>query len=242
MTLLLRDEAFYNSYGFRSFKYLGDSLNTIRLLNDKNCMEAAILNLDDHLDYSLLGNIANEAFMPLTYGGALSNLRDVAKVISHGYEKIVLKDTPLGLKLAREVSETFGAQAVSICINYGSTKKNGLKKFLPFRTRPQKFLGKTKMLEARLEAALNTNPGELFLQNIDRDGRECGFDLDILDSLKSVTTPVVLSGGSRGLDDIKIVNKINKGIDFAGTTAYCFHNGGMLINYPKMREIYSLKM
>ena len=46
--------------------------------------------------------------------------------------------------------------------------------------------------------------GEIFLCNIDREGSGKGFDLETLEQIsKSVSIPVIASGGAGNLEDIK---------------------------------------
>lgn len=237
VTLLYKDGAFYNSKQFKQYDYLGDPLNIIQLFNAKNCMEASILNLDaGPIDFEEFQTIASEAFMPMSYGGGVENIDDASKMISFGFEKIVLKDTQRGLTLAKEISKKFGSQAVSICVNYNALENNKrvLSKF--FRSKR-----KEDSLSARLKRIENLPCGEILLQNIAADGTGIGYDADILPSLHGIRTPILLSGGCRGLTDVISLNKKAPWLNFAGSTCYSYRNGGILINYPSQESLEILK-
>ena len=76
--LILNDGIFYNSRNFKTYDYLGDPINIIRLLNAKECMEACVLNIgDSKINYELLNDISDEALMPLSYGGNISDFNQM---------------------------------------------------------------------------------------------------------------------------------------------------------------------
>lgn len=239
VTLLYKNGAFYNSREFKRYDYLGDPLNIIQLLNSKNCMEATILNLDEGpIDFAEFKTLASEAFMPMSYGGSIQNIRDASRIISLGYEKIVFKDSDRGLTLANEVANKFGAQAVSICINYN---------------RPQKMIDKINILRRisgndnaqeikdRLNRVEKYSFGEILLQNMSADGMQMGYDVSLIPFLKNIRVPILLSGGSRGLSDVLKINRIAPWMNFAGTTSYTYSNGGILVNYPTQESLLELK-
>lgn len=239
VTLLYRDGAFYNSREFKKYDYLGDPLNIIQLLNSKNCMEATILNLDKGpINYAEFKTLASEAFMPMSYGGSIQNITDASNIISLGYEKIVLKDTDKGLTLANEIANKFGSQAVSICINYNRPKKK-LER-INILKRVNRYEG-LQAISDRLNRIKKYSFGEILLQNMSADGMQIGYDVNILPILKKVSVPILLSGGSRGLRDVKQINEIAPWLNFAGTTSYAYSNGGILVNYPSQESLFELR-
>jgi cyclase len=69
----------------RQFKdniYLGDPINSVRILNDKYIEELIVLDIDAGKnklgpDINQIKIIASECFSPVTYGGGLRNLDDI---------------------------------------------------------------------------------------------------------------------------------------------------------------------
>ena len=237
VSLIYQNGAFYNSRGFKNYEYLGDPLNIIQLLNSKNCMEAAILNLDDTIDFREFSVLASEAFMPMSYGGAINSLEDATKLISMGFEKVILKDTEKGLDLAREVVAKFGSQAVCICVNINDKRK--LKSDFIKRV----FMKGVEEIDlvTRIKLLLEVEPGDLLIQDIMRDGCECGLNDGILPDLANLKIPVLLSGGLRGFQEILSMNEKYPWLNFAGSTSYTFKNGGILVNYPIAEQLNLLK-
>ena len=91
--LNLKDNALIKTKQFQEKIYLGDALNTVRVLNDLDVDELIILDIycsknKNKLNYPLIEKIASECFMPLTYGGGLKNIEEVKTLFSIGIEKM----------------------------------------------------------------------------------------------------------------------------------------------------------
>ena len=78
---------------FKKPVYVGDPVNAVKIFNDKEVDELIFLDITataqgrkPNLRY--ITEIATEAFMPLCYGGGLSNLEDIRAVIKAGIEKV----------------------------------------------------------------------------------------------------------------------------------------------------------
>ena len=68
----------------------------IKIFNDKEVDELLFLDIDASKekrgrDYKLLENIATECFMPLGYGGGISNVEQVNRIFNIGIEKLAEK-------------------------------------------------------------------------------------------------------------------------------------------------------
>ncbi len=85
--------------------------------------------------------------------------------------------------------------------------------------------------------------GEIFVNNIDRDGMQNGYDIKLMKLLSnSVDIPVVACGGASKLEDIKdLINKTDVSAVAAGSlfVFYGVHNA-VLITYPKYKELEKL--
>ena len=77
--VLLKDESLVKTYKFNKFTYVGDPANTLSIFNDLLVDELVILDIsavksNQPPNFKLLKQIAEECFMPLTYGGGITNL------------------------------------------------------------------------------------------------------------------------------------------------------------------------
>ena len=92
--LTIQDNDLVKTIQFKNPRYIGDPVNSVKIFNDKGVDELCILDitvskLNKEPNYQLLQEIANEAFMPLSYGGGLRTLDQVKQIIKMGYEKVV---------------------------------------------------------------------------------------------------------------------------------------------------------
>ena len=90
--LLLRDFDFVKSFSFKDCMYLGDPLNVIKILNEKFIDELVILNISkgNCSNFDFLSDIYSEAFIPISYGGALNDLDTIEQLLGLGIELVVL--------------------------------------------------------------------------------------------------------------------------------------------------------
>ena len=90
--LLLDEGDLYKTKNFCKPKYIGDPLNTVRILNEKEVDELIVLDISSTKnntppDWELISLIAKECRMPLCYGGGVKSVAMVEKLISLGVEK-----------------------------------------------------------------------------------------------------------------------------------------------------------
>ncbi len=83
------------SVKFKDYKYVGDPINAVRIFNEKEVDELAIIDIDASRenrppDISRIQEIVSEAFMPIAYGGGITSVDEVKKILSVGVEKVIL--------------------------------------------------------------------------------------------------------------------------------------------------------
>src|ERR1044072_6269517 len=94
-TLLLGEEGLVKTVRFSRRRYIGDPINAVRIFNDKEVDELVLLDIDagkrkDRIRFEAVEEIVSEAFMPVAYGGGISTVEDIARLIRCGVEKVVL--------------------------------------------------------------------------------------------------------------------------------------------------------
>ena len=113
--LLLDGNSFVKTKNFRKPVYLGDPINIVKIFNTKFVDELVILNISKNpeIDFSFLERIAQEAFMPVTFGGQVNSLQSVKNIFSCGFEKIsfqsALFDNP---ELIKQAVSIYGSQSL----------------------------------------------------------------------------------------------------------------------------------
>ena len=95
-SLLLRQNDLVKTLKFKDPKYIGDPINAIRIFNEKEVDELLVLDIDasklkQEPNYSLIEEFASECFMPLAYGGGITDVEQASRLFNLGVEKVVLQ-------------------------------------------------------------------------------------------------------------------------------------------------------
>jgi cyclase len=240
-TLLLREESLVKTVRFGRFTYVGDPANTVRIFNELEVDELLFLDITasredrgPHLE--VLADIADECFMPLGYGGGISERAQADAVFGLGFEKVVL-NTHASRRptLISEIARHYGSQAVMVSIDvkvgrFGSTSVYGMGGSHDTRRDPVTWAREVEALGA----------GEILLTSIDREGTWAGFDLDLLKQVSdAVSIPVIAHGGGGSLAHIRAAVKDAGASAVALGSMVVFQKRGMgvLVNFPNAQQI-----
>ena len=146
----------------------------------------------------ILKQATKETFIPITIGGGIKTIKDIKGALSAGADKVAINTQAVkNLDFIREAAEMFGSQSI-----VGSVVARR------HRYRWEAFIDNAKHRThkdaidwaAELEKA---GVGEIMVTSIDNDGRQNGFDIDLVDALtKRVNIPVIASGGAGSSNDI----------------------------------------
>jgi len=238
--LLLDKGGVYKTVKFKNPVYIGDPLNAVKILNDKEVDELIFLDINAsgekrEPDFDYLASIAGECFMPLCYGGAVSSIAQIKKLIFSGIEKVAINSSALSNpEFIREAADKFGSSTIVVSIDvsknlfgkYQVHNKNKIK---------TKFSNPISMAEEMNKLGA----GELLINAVDRDGMMSGFDTELINKISSlVDIPVVACGGGGNLKHFKPVIDAGASAIAAGSM-FVFHgvHKAVLINYPSQSEL-----
>ena len=202
---------------FKDRIYLGDPLNAIKVFNDKMVDELIILDIGkkipDQINYKFLKNIADECFMPLTYGGGIASVKSAAKVFELGFEKICLQTAALSnTKLITELANQFGSQSIVCSVDILLDWK---KTYCIYNYNLKaKYNNPNKIIRSFVDSGA----GEIVINSINRDGLQSGPEFNLINSLEFFEVPIIYVGGISSLDDMNLV--FEKKIDAIGAGAY----------------------
>jgi cyclase len=78
--LLLRNGRLVKTIRFDKPRYIGDPINAVRIFNDMEVDEVAVLDIGatrngTGIPFELIGEMASECFMPMVYGGGIRTWR-----------------------------------------------------------------------------------------------------------------------------------------------------------------------
>lgn len=240
--LLLHKGGLIKSVRFKNYKYVGDPINAVKIFNEKEVDEIAVIDIDASRDnrepdIKKIAEIAGEAFMPMAYGGGISTIEQVKNLFYNGIEKIILNKAAVAQpRLITEAARLFGSQSVMVSID---VKKSLLKGNRVYTDNGKTNTGITPVDFARQME--NAGAGEIFLNSIDRDGTYSGYDESLINEVAHVVQiPVVAMGGASGVNDFCAA--VGQGASaVAAGSMFVFqrpHNA-VLISYPTQQELKS---
>lgn len=180
--------------GFNSWRSVGHAVQAVRVHQNRFVDELFVLDISatdkgKGPDLKLVESFAEECFMPLTIGGGIRNIEDVARLIRQGADKVCIGTAAFNNPaLIKEAADKFGSQAIVISIDVGLDDyvyvNSGKVKT---HWRPQDYALELERMGA----------GEILLNSIPREGTLSGYDLiNIKVVNEAVAIPVVACGGA----------------------------------------------
>ena len=230
--ILIENRDCVKTFKYKKKKYLGDPINIIKIFNDLGVDEIIVINLDNKLiDYEYFYFLSEESFVPLSFGGGLKDMQNIKKILSLGYEKIILNSAFYkDLDFINNSIKEFGSSTISISVNI---KKNLFGSYYLYDHIQKKIL-KNMKLENCYETLDKINPGEIIFNFVDLEGTRNGFDFIKIDEIikNNKNKNVVINGGAKNFDDILELKKRNiSGVAASSLFSFMGSDDGILINY-----------
>jgi cyclase len=228
--------------GFKDRTYIGDPINTVRILNEMMIDEMFIIDIDQKsnfsdIDFEYLEKISSNCFSPLSYGGGINSLDDARRILACGYEKIVLNRALFkNPELIISISNEFGNQCVvaSVDLKYEISGELSIRN-------DNIGLKNISMLGKWLKEICEKGVGEVMLTDVEREGSFRGSNLELAREVSSfLTVPIIINGGVSGLADAG--NLLRSGATAAAASSLFMFEGpsrAVLINYPTNEELIS---
>ncbi len=194
--LLLKDGIVVQSIGFRRYLPVGRPEIAVEFLNQWGIDEIVLLDIDAFrqgrkIDLDIVRRVSKYCQVPLTVGGGLRTLDDLTDAIHSGADKISLNSIVHTYpELVREGAGKFGSQCIIVSID---ALRNG-QNYEVMTDSGRRATGMNPVELAQKVEALGA--GELFLNSIDRDGSQNGYDMNICEkTAAAVDIPVIICGG-----------------------------------------------
>jgi cyclase len=182
---------------FESLRDVGDPVELAERYERDGADEIVLLDIGASPEarptlIDVVRRTAERLFIPLTVGGGISSVDDVATVLRAGADKVSINSAAVRRPdLVDRCAARFGSQCIVASIDakrYG----DGWRVF----TRGGRQKTSLDVLEWASECATR-GAGEILLTSIDRDGTRAGYDHDLTAAVsRAVATPVVASGGA----------------------------------------------
>jgi len=179
--------------------------------------------------YDVVRRTAEEVFIPLTVGGGVRSVDDVARLLSVGADKVGVNSAAIARPgLIDEIADRFGAQVLvlSLDVKRSETPASGF----AVTTHGGRTESDLDALEWAREA-IERGAGELLVNSIDADGTKEGFDLELVGLMREISSvPVIASGGAGSA--AHFAPAIHAGAD-AVLAASVFHSGQLTVGAVK---------
>lgn len=165
----------------------------------------------------IIEKTTNNVFIPITVGGGLRSINDVAAALNAGADKVSINTAAIkNPKLITEVSRRFGSQCMVLSIQAKRHSNHWEAYYDNGREHSHLDVIDWAMKGEELGA------GEIMLTSVDKEGTAKGFDVDLIKAVTDVVSiPVIASGGMGKLDDI--TPAIKNGHADAIAMAYVLH-------------------
>jgi cyclase len=183
---------------FVNLKDAGDPVEVAKRYSDQGADEIAFLDITATKEkrktlVEVVSKVAEQVFVPLTVGGGIKSVNDVANLLLAGADKVSINSAAVvDPGLIANCSKTFGAQCIVVAIDARKNLNDGTWQiFTHGGTQPT---GLDAVDWARKVEKLGA--GELLITSMDKDGTKTGFDTELTRAISSsVGIPVIASGG-----------------------------------------------
>jgi len=140
-----------------------------------------------------LSSLARTCFMPLAAGGGIKSLTDARRLFLAGADKVVVNTSLFeSPEVVRDITRTFGAQAVVASVDYRTSLDGRREVYLDGGKRATGM-----SLKEGIDLVNQAGVGELYLTSINHDGTGTGYDLEGLrEALQEAVVPIIVSGGA----------------------------------------------
>lgn len=244
---------------FANLRDVGDPVDLARRYQDEGADEIVFLDISASTEgrgtlLDVVSRTAQNLFIPLTVGGGINEVADIALALRAGADKVSINTAGVNRpELISEASARFGKQCIVASIDARLEKRTvelvthtdstpGAQQqqqtaapssttwFRVFTQGGRTATELDAIAWARQCAAMGA--GEILVTSIDQDGRRNGYDLELTARVvEAVNVPVIASGGAGGPEHIRDVFLL-AGAD-AALAAGIFHDGTTTVRAVK---------
>jgi imidazole glycerol-phosphate synthase subunit HisF len=177
--------------------------------------------------YDLVRRTAEQVFIPLTVGGGVRSVDDVDRLLQSGADKVSIASAALNdPSVIEAIANRFGSQVLVLSLD---AKRDSNGAFVATKNGGRVVTDIDAL--SWVKRAIDLGVGEVLLNSIDADGTQAGFDIEMLEKVRAVSSvPLIASGGAGKAQDF--VAAAQAGAD-AILAASIFHNRSVTIQEVK---------
>lgn len=219
---------------FQGLADVGDPVALARMYYESGADEITFLDVSASIEgrqamLDVIEQTASSIFIPLTVGGGVTKIEDVASYLEAGADKVSLGTSAItNPDLIDQISGKYGDQIVVVSLDvledlnspsgftlttHGGTKATGIDAL--------EWIAKNQ----------HRGIGELLINSVDADGTREGFNTNLIAVVRGATAlPLIASGGAGKVSDF--LPAVTAGAN-AVLAASVFHNGSLTIAQVK---------
>ncbi len=219
---------------FVDLRDAGDPVEMARVYDAAGADELTVLDItassgDRSTTYDMVGQAAEQVFIPLTVGGGVRTVDDVDRLLRAGADKVGINTAAIARpEVIGEISRRFGNQVLVLSVDARRAPDQ------PSGFEVTTHGGRQSAgidAVAWVREASDLGAGEILLNSMDADGTKQGFDLEMIRAVRGVTqVPLIASGGAGKLEHFPPA--VEAGAD-AVLAASVFHFGSLTIQDVK---------
>lgn len=210
--LTILDNRLVKTEKFSNPIYIGDPINAIRIYNEKEVDEIVVLDIGatkngKGVNFKLLKELAEECFMPLSYGGGIASLEDAKKIFWIGVEKIIIQNEVFNNPfLISELVRIYGSSSIVISIDViYSFGRYYAYNYLTNSIREGD-------LASIIQCFLDLGIGEFCFNLKELDGTLSGPDFSFIkEYIEKINVPSIYIGGISSIRDLEELYNLNLG-------------------------------
>jgi len=179
--------------------------------------------------FEVVGQTAEQVFIPLTVGGGVRSVDDVDRLLRAGADKVGINTGAIARPdVIDEIAQRFGNQVLVLSVDArrAADQPSGFE----VTTHGGRQSAGIDAL-AWVHEATERGVGEILLNSMDADGTKDGYDVEMIHAVRERTTvPLIASGGAGRVEHF--VEAVDAGAD-AVLAASVFHFGELTISEVK---------
>jgi cyclase len=200
----MKDGRVVKGIHFVDLKDAGDPVENAAFYQKEGADELAMLDIAATLEnrktrLMWVKNVSSVIDIPLTVGGGISSLDDIAMVLEAGADKISMNSAAVkDHDLVRRAAKIFGPEKITVAIDARRNKEmpSGFELVVSGGTKP---VGQDAIAWAR--QCQDLGAGVILPTSMDGDGTQAGYDLEFTRAIAdAVGLPVIASGGAGTLE------------------------------------------
>jgi cyclase len=219
---------------FVDLRDAGDPVEMAKVYDEQGADELTFLDITAssagrETTFDVVGQTAEQVFIPLTVGGGVRSVDDVDRLLRAGADKVGINTGAIARPdVIDEIAKRFGNQVLVLSVDArrAADQPSGFE----VTTHGGRQSAGIDAL-AWVHEAAERGVGEILLNSMDADGTKDGYDVEMIQAVRERTSvPLIASGGAGRVEHF--VEAVEAGAD-AVLAASVFHFGELTIGEVK---------